>query len=288
MTCLAILTHAARLVALPAALHAAEVEVGGKLALPHGAVAMVAVPLHRQEVRLVLETRADEHGPGRDRPDERRPREEMALDARPGQRLDRLLLALPPFRRDPGGRHHAVGERFRSGAQAIGLAPPRRVAGGADRVPDLVEAGQAGRYAGGLRLGTDAPIESPDLGLDRLLPHPERPVVEASQRSGLGEPPLELAEAGQQRAPLGRPALGVDLAPKLAQVEEHPFVRVADDALAHLAPSDLELLAPSRPGPAHAQGGDPVRRERIVLRDGFDDAQGSVLGVKVSAVDADG
>src|SRR5439155_11023119 len=95
-------------------------------------------------------------------------------------------------------------------------------------------------------------------------------------------------EAGQQRAPLGRPALGVDLAPKLAQVEEHPFVRVADDALAHLAPSDLELLAPSRPGPAHAQGGDPVRRERIVLRDGIDGAQGSVLGVTGRAVEVEG
>src|SRR5437016_3537384 len=94
MTCQAVLAHAPGLVAFPAALDAAEVQVRGDVALPDGNVAMVAVSLHGQEVRLVLEARADEYRARGGRPRHHRAGEEVALHARHRQHLYRLLLAL--------------------------------------------------------------------------------------------------------------------------------------------------------------------------------------------------
>ena len=134
----------------------------------------------------------------------------------------------------------------------------------------------------------DARVEAAHLRLDRLLTRAQGRLIEARQRRRLGQPPLELAEPGEERAALGRPPFGGDLAAQLAQVEQDPLVLVVDDAAADLAPADLELVRPPEPRPAHAQGGDLLRWESVLLGDRIDRPERAVLRVAGRAMQIEG
>ena len=182
---------------------------------------MVAVALHGQEVRLVLEAGANEDGARGDRRRHRRAREEVALGARHGQHVDGLLLALELRGGEGGRRRGGLGQRGQARPnvvdgtlEGVALRLEQRLARGLDatRAQRLLVL-----HAHQLGLPLVAgPLEDVDAGLARregerapakvLRPRPEarvRGLDRVERRQQLPPPRLELG-AGQRHRAAGR------------------------------------------------------------------------------------